>query len=333
MNNKERVITSLNHKQPDRVAYQIGFTSQARKNMQEFYGDPDFAEKLDNCFVGLPTVKRESPKEVAPNIWEDEFGVHWDRSRDDIGVVCNCAVTPENLNDYVFPDPDDPARYESYVTRIEEKPDHFAVASIGFSLFERAWTLTGMESLLMAMIADPGFVHSLLDRILDYNLKVIDNACGYDIDAMQFGDDWGQQTGLIMGPVLWRDFIKPRIAQMYGRVKAKGKYVMIHCCGKVDEVFPNLIEIGLDVFNPFQPEVMDVFEIKKRYGDDLSFWGGISVQNSLPFGTVQQIKDEVRRLLDEVGKNGGYIAAPSHGITGDAKPENVAAMIEVLNEQ
>jgi uroporphyrinogen decarboxylase len=101
----------------------------------------------------------------------------------------------------------------------------------------------------------------------------------------------------------------------------------------VEEIFPDLIECGVDVFNPFQPEVMDVFEIKKKFGDRLSFFGGISTQRTLPFGTVKQTKDEVRRLIESIGKNGGYIASPAHAIPADAKAENIAAMIEVLQNQ
>ena len=183
------------------------------------------------------------------------------------------------------------------------------------------------------MAANPDFVHSLLDRILDYNLRIIENACSFDIDAMMFGDDWGHQYGLIMGPEFWQEFIKPRIKEMYGLARSKGKFVFIHSCGKVDEVFPDLIECGLNMFNPFQPEVIDVSEIKQTYGDTLSFYGGISTQRTLPYGTVAQVKDEVKRLLDIVGKNGGYVAAPAHAIPADAKPENVAAMIDVLQSQ
>jgi uroporphyrinogen decarboxylase len=190
-----------------------------------------------------------------------------------------------------------------------------------------------MENLMMAMITNKGFVHALLDRILEFNLAVIKNVCSYDVDAMMFGDDWGMQTGLQMGMNLWREFIYPCIKQMYGLVKSKGKFVFIHSCGKVNEVFPDLIDIGLDVFNPFQPEVMDVYEMKARFGNYLSVFGGISVQKTLPYGTVTETKDEVKRLLDVVGKNGGYIASPSHAIPGDARPKNIAAMIEVLQNQ
>lgn len=334
MTNKERVLASVRHQQPDKIPYCIGFTQKARQRMAAYYGDPNFTKKLNNCFMTLGTSPKNAWHETAPDIWEDEFGVRWNRSVDkDIGVVCNCRVTPDTLDEYVFPNPDDPSRYENYPVLIAGHQRHCIQAAIGFSLFERAWTLAGMENILMAMVDKPGFVHELLDRILDYNLKIIDRACCYPIEVMHFGDDWGQQTGLIMGPGLWREFIKPRLRQMYGRVKAKGKIVSIHSCGKVDEVFPDLIEIGLDIFNPFQPEVMNVFEMKHKYGDRLSFYGGISTQQTLPFGTVRQVKDEVRRLLDEVGKNGGYIAAPAHSIPGDAKPENIAAMLDLLNNQ
>ncbi len=334
MNNKERVLASIAHRRPDRIPYSVSFTQKAWQKMVAYSGGPDFTKALDNCFLTLGTSPRDAWREVAPDIWSDEFGVQWNRSVDkDIGVVCNTLVTPENADAFPLPDPADPSRYEQFPSLIAKHPGQFVMADIGFSLFERAWTLAGMEAILMGMAAHPEFVHRLLDRIMDYNLQIIERACAFPVDAMRFGDDWGQQTGLIMGPTLWREFIKPRLRQMYRRVKEKGKRVVIHSCGKVDAIFHDLIEIGLDVFNPFQPEVMDVFEMKRKYGDRLSFYGGISTQKTLPFGTVRQVRDEVRRLLEQVGKNGGYIAAPAHDIPGDARPENIAAMIETLNAQ
>jgi uroporphyrinogen decarboxylase len=302
--------------------------------MVEYLGDPDFASRLGNCLTSVGTEPADGWREIMPDIWEDQFGVRWNRAIDkDIGVVCNQVITAETLENHQFPDPDDPSRYSGYAEILDDKKDRFVVAALGFSLFERAWTMTGMETLLMAMVRDKWFAHRLFDRILAFNLRVIERACGHDIDAIQFGDDWGMQTGLIMGPDLWREFVKPRIRQMYGLVKSKGKYVFIHSCGKVDGVFGDLIECGLDVFNPFQPEVMDVYDVKRRYGDRLSFFGGISTQRTLPYGTVAQVEEEVRRLLEEVGREGGYIAAPAHGIPDGARPENVVAMIDVLQNQ
>ena len=108
----------------------------------------------------------------------------------------------------------------------------------------------------------------------------------YDIDAVYFGDDWGQQHGLQMGPRLWREFILPQLERMYAVVREAGKFVMIHSCGDVDELFDDLVAIGLNCFNPFQPEVMDVYSLLPRYRGRLAFHGGLSTQRTLPFGTV-----------------------------------------------
>ncbi len=334
MNNRERVLAALQHRQPDRVPYHVGFTQKSHQAMVEYCGDPDFVGKLGNCLSSLGCEPAGCWQEVAPDIFEDDFGVRWNRAIDrDIGVVCNRLVTSANAKTFPFPDPDEPSRYAGFDDRIAAKPDAFWVASLGFMMYERAWTLAGMENILAAMVVDKPFVHTLLDRILEFNLRVIENACVHPIDAMQFGDDWGQQRGLQMGPRLWREFIMPRVREMYQLVKAKGKYVFIHSCGKVDELFPDLIECGVDVFTPFQPEVIDVYEAKRRYGRDLAFLGGISCQQTLPFGTPEDTRHEVRRLLREIGKDGGYIAAPSHSIPGGARPENIAAMIEELQRQ
>jgi len=332
---RERVLATLKHQQADKVPYDIQFTQVARAKMAAYYGDPDFVSTLGNCFNWFrPFPGDVRFVEVEPDIFQDEFGVRWNRNVDkDIGVPCEVLVTPDNIDEFEWPDPHDPTRYDYIVKAIPKCGDSVILVSLGFSLFERAWTLVGMENLLADMLVKQDFVHKLFDKILDYSLAIIDHACALDIDIFRLGDDWGQQRGLIMGQPLWREFIKPRIQKMYQRVKEHGKYVMIHCCGKVDELFPDLIECGLDIFNPFQPEVMDVYDIKKRYGDKLSFFGGISIQKTLPFGTVEQTKDEVKRLIDEVGANGGYIASPSHDTPADAKPENIAAMIEVLQNQ
>jgi uroporphyrinogen decarboxylase len=334
MTTRERVIASLEHRQPDRTPWHVTFTEPAREKMRRYYGDPDFESGLGNCLAMLRTRPPEKELPGRPGVWEDEFGVQWDRTIDaDIGTVCNRRITRETLEDYRFPKPADPERFAHFPAALAARGDRLAIATVGFTLFERAWTLAGMEEVLMAMAADKGFAHELFDRILEFEMEVARRALAFDIDGMRFGDDWGQQRGLLMGPALWREFIKPRIARLYGLVRAKGKRVFIHSCGRVDELFPDLVEVGVDVFNPFQPEVMDVEEMKRRHGGRLTFFGGISTQKTLPFGTVAQVKDEVRRLIDRVGRGGGYIAAPAHDVPKDAKPENIAAMIEVLKGQ
>lgn len=334
MTNRERVRSTLGHTQPDRIPYCISFTKVAKEKMARFYNDADFESKLGNCFVLLSSEPRGSWRQVRPNIWEDQFGVQWDRSIDqDIGVVCNRLVTEKNYKGFPFPDPDDSSRFSEYLSIIQANPDGFFVVDLGWTLYERAWTLAGMENVLAAMADNGSYVHGLFERITEWNLRMIENICRYPIDAIWFGDDWGHQHGLLMGPQLWREFLKPYMKLLFQKVKSKGKYVFIHSCGKVEELFQDLIKCGLDLFNPFQPEVMHVFEAKRRHGGQLSFWGGISTQRSLPYKRPSEVKQEVKALIEQVGKGGGYIAAPAHDIPADAKPENIAAMIEVLQNQ
>ena len=144
--------------------------------------------------------------------------------------------------------------------------------------------------------------------------------------------DWGQQHGLQMGPKLWRKFIYPVLKRMYRPVRESGRYVFIHSCGDVDELFDDLIEIGLNCFNPFQPEVMDVPALLNKYRRRLAFHGGLSTQKTLPYGTVEQVRAETHRLL-ELGREGGYIFAPAHDVGGDVPLENMLAFIELVQAQ
>lgn len=331
---RERVLAAISHRQPDRTPYHVTFTEPARAALAAFLGDPGFEARLGNCLevIRMRLPYRQLPE--RPTVWEDEWGVRWDRSIDaDIGTVCNRRITRDTLGEYRFPDAGAPARFERFPAAIAGAEGRFTVATLAFTLFERAWTLAGMEEVLMAMASGDPFADELFDGILAFDEALVRRALSYDVDGVRFGDDWGQQQGLIMGPVLWRRYIKPRVSRLYGLVRNAGRKVFIHCCGKVDEILPDLIECGVDVFNPFQPEVMDVGEIKRQFGNDLTFFGGISTQKTLPYGTVSQVKKEVKGLIETIGRNGGYIAAPAHDVPRDAKPENVAALIGVLQEQ
>jgi len=189
-----------------------------------------------------------------------------------------------------------------------------------------------METLMMDFLEHPGFVCDLLNRIADYNIAQIREALKYDIDAVYFGDDWGQQRGLQMGPRLWRQFLYPVLKRMYRVVRQAGKFVMIHSCGDVDELFDDLVNIGVNCFNPFQPEVMDVWTLLPRYRGKLAFHGGLSTQKTLPFGTVDDVRNESHRLL-ALGRDGGYLFAPAHDVKGDVPLENILAMLKILKSQ
>lgn len=322
----------LQGKRPPYVPWSMGFTQEAEAKLQAYFGCDDIEEPLDNHLLKLGSDIGFF-ESLGNHHVRDVFGVEWDRSVDrDIGVVANRALPEPTLTGYEFPDPCDARFYVDIPRKIDQYPDRFRVFQIGFSLYERAWSLRGMESLMMDFYDNPVFVHDLLNRIADYNIAQIRAALKYDIDAVYFGDDWGQQHGLQMGPQLWRQFLLPVLQRMYSVVRQAGKFVMIHSCGDVDELFDDLIDIGLNCFNPFQPEVMDVWSLLPHYRGCLSFHGGLSTQQTLPFGTVDEVRDETRRLLD-LGRAGGYIFAPAHDVEGDVPLENIVAMLSVVKAQ
>jgi uroporphyrinogen decarboxylase len=203
----------------------------------------------------------------------------------------------------------------------------------GFCMFERCWSLMGMENVLASMIACPEALEAFFDRICDYYAGLVDIALEYDVDGVYFGDDWGQQHGLIMGPDHWRRFIKPRMARLYERVKSKKKYVIQHSCGDNREIIGDLVEIGLDCYQTFQPEIYDIAEMKRRYGERLSFWGGVSTQQVLPRVSAREVQEEIVRVVKILRTNGGLIIAPTHALPYDIPPENIMAMVEVFQNQ
>jgi len=332
LSEREVVKLAIDGKDVPYVPWNCSFTTEAADKLKRYYGKDDLDKAIDNHIVKLGNDIGFF-RELPDNRFEDVFKVVWDRSVDkDIGVVQGCVLGEPTLKGYEFPDPLDSRFFENIEENIAEYDECFRVFKIGFSLYERAWTLRGMENLMMDFIINPDFVRELLGRIADFNIAQVHQALKYDIDAVYFGDDWGQQTGLQMGPDLWKKFILPELTRMYASVKQANKYVLIHSCGKVDELFDELIAIGLDCFNPFQPEVMDVLGLMKKYKGRLAFHGGLSTQKTLPYGSVQDVKNETAQLL-KAGANGGYIFAPAHAVEGDVPLENMLAFIDMLHQQ
>ena len=337
MNPKERVLQAIEHQQPDWVPYQLDFTTPVAEFLQRYFGTADLNRTLGNHIfsVGYRSAElRRRGKEETGYLFEDEFGAVWQRHpKEDIGIVVKYPLEVPSLEGYQFPDPHAEGRFDGVAKQIEANPDLFIMGAISFSLFERAWTLRGFEKLLADFIQEPGFVDDLLDGILEFNLGIIDELSDFALDGFHFGDDWGQQHGLIMGPKLWRRYIKPRVEKMYAAVKRKGLAVSIHTCGDVRQIIPDLLDAGLDVLNPVQPEAMDVNALKSEFGDKLCFWGAISTQETLPYGTVEDVKAEVQSRIDTLGKDGGYILGPAHAIQKDVPLENILALIDGVRNQ
>lgn len=330
---RDVVLQALRFESPEYVPWAWDMTLQCQQNLKDYLGRDDLDAFIGSHFFDVGSTIGRFEK-LDEDTFRDVYGVTWDRSIDkDIGTPSDWPIRePDDLETYEFPDATDAGWYAGLDEALAGAADRFRRYTIGFSMYERAWTLRGMTGLLMDMVERPEFVEELMDRICEHNLVQIHRALEMDIDCVHFGDDYGMQTGLIMGLENWQRFIKPRLERMFRPVREAGKVVSMHSCGCVEVLFDDLIDIGLNLFNPFQPEVMDVDEVKRKYHGKLAFHGGMSVQKILPFGSVEDVKTQAAHLL-ELGRDGGYVFSPSHSVPPDVPPENLVAMMEVVRAQ
>ncbi|RJP25787.1 MAG: hypothetical protein C4520_01840 [Candidatus Abyssobacteria bacterium SURF_5] len=328
---KERVRAALNFEETDIVPYDVIFEPEVDDKLTEYYGSRDWENRIEQhiMFVGYPVFGL--PELLDDRHVKDEYGCVWDFSARPLHLVSPPLKEP-GLAGYDF-DAVQRTVLESLdegsaELLIRENSDKFILGQINFGLWERSWTLRGFENALIDTVLNTSFYEELLDRILEMHLAMVDRLCQFPIDAVFFGDDWGDQRGVIFGPERWRKLFKDRTQKLYERAHLFGKLAITHCCGNVFEIIPDMIEMGLDALESLQPEAMDVYEIKRRYGKNLRLWGGLGTQQLLPFGSPRDVRREIRRLASEMGTGGGYILAPAKPIMQEVPVENAVAVIE-----
>lgn len=273
----------------------------------------------------------------------DEWGVSW-RSQPyetPFGIGCYTEMvnhpldSDTSIESYIPPDPNRPELYEDAERVLRDFQDQYWIVGVTkTTIFETAWALRGYEQLLMDLVADPDLAERILDIPYQYHLAAAERLTRMGVDMIWAGDDIGMQTGMLMSPAIWRRMLKPRMAQFIARLKAINPALKVayHTDGMVWDVIPDLIEIGLDVLNPIQPRCMDPAEIKRRFGDRLCFWGSIDEQATLPFGTPDQVRAEVRERIATIGKGGGLILSPTHNVQLDTPMDNFWAMVQTIRE-
>ena len=337
MTARETIIEQISHRETKPIPYTFHLEDNVAERLDAHYGGPDWRKRIVDYMADYSCIDNSKEGSVPgkPRFSRSAYGtvLRWDMPPFHIVEV---PLTEPSFDNYEFPPIDiflDPERKESQRKAAAAETERFRTAGVGFGLFERSWLIVGFENALAYMLTEQDFYEELLDKICDLYTTIVAENSELPLDALMFGDDWGDQRGVIMGPELWRKLFKPRVAKMYAAAKAQGKYVMQHTCGNVSEIIPDLIEIGLDVLESVQPEAMDPYELKRKYGDKLAFWGGLGSQSTIPFGTPAQIGAEVKKLCREMGKDGGYILSGAKGLQPETPTENAAAVLEAFTQQ
>ncbi len=342
MNRRDCVLAAINHEEPDRVPYTLGFEGGTDEELDAHLGSARWRDKLHDYLqavasidtTGGTTWEGTADQKKSDDIYaEDAFGSLWRMDRMPSHLETP-ALSGPSVDLMTWPTSDKfPIQINDDVDKCTGSgAEDFSFCNIGWGLFEHSWRIRGFENVMMDCVAEPDFYGKLLDKIMELHLSHVEKCRDVPADAIMFGDDWGGQRGVIIGPERWRKFLKPRWAEIYDAVHAQGQYVISHSCGSVAEIMPDIIEIGLDVLESVQPEAegMDSFELKKKYGDKITFWGCLGSQSTIPFGTPDEIRKRVKDLCEVMSKGGGFILAPAKPIQPGTPVKNMVATVEAF---
>jgi uroporphyrinogen decarboxylase len=259
----------------------------------------------------------------------DWWGIGWDTQEEGYWPADSPLSEAKRLNDFPWPDPHDSHLLDEAAQIItSDGGQHFITPNFGFCLFERAWALRGFETFCMELLPGSDFVEELLERITEIQLVLIRRFIALGVDGGYFGDDYGAQENMLFSPKVWRTMFKPRLARMFAPFREAGLPVIMHSDGDIHEIMPDLVEIGMTTFNPAQPEVIDHTWLRRTFGNRLAYYGGVSTQTVLPFGTPAEVQAAVEQCLRVLAPDGtGLLIAPSHRMMADISMENVDTLL------
>lgn len=368
MNSRQRVIETLNHREPDRPPIDLGGTvsgihNKAYSNLikalkldlniridprdvqQLAKPDEIVLEKLGVDFRHISLRPIPGPGEIQQDssgrpYFIDEWGIKWGRNPNYYDMIDhplkNASI--DDLEKYDWPDPMNPKRFiglRDEVMNLYDRTEYAIQADAFFGgIYECAWWLRGFEAFTVDMYRRQEFAEHFLDKILklylDFYSKYLDIVGPY-IQIIDYNDDIGMQTGPLISPTMFKKYLKPRYLEIFNLIRRKTKAkIFLHTCGSVHLLIPDLIEIGLDILNPIQPLAtkMNIESLKRDFGEKLCFHGGIDIQRLLPQSSTTEVAAEVKRVSLIGGKDGGLILAGAHNIQPDVPPENVIALFE-----
>ena len=301
-----------------RYAYSLG-------NAEEYMHDETVLRRAQE--FGL--VRLEEDKGVIYDIW----GVGWDLHAEGVWVCRHPIQDPSKLLDYSFPDPDLPGLMD-YVERLvaSKGKEYFIVAFQHTSLFERAWALLGFENLMIAIAEENPHLDEFFKKIGDFQTAVARRFIKCGVDGVRVGDDYGSQDGLMISPDNWRRYIKPNLRNLYSAYQSAGLPVFQHSCGDLRTILEDFIELKLSVLHPLQPKAMPLETVEEILGGKVCFFGGIDTQELLPFRTAEEVRQGVLSCVQLLGRQGGYIIAPSQEVMSDVPIENIRALVTAIHD-
>ncbi len=361
MTPRERILAAFRHAVPDRTPTDGWFHDVVRERLLAYYHTTDWSMVLRE--LGIEGWASLSPKIVFPDfekraterpggrkgpraIWLDErtyqdaWGVRHRFGEGDwyeewVGGPLESAETVDDVRAYPFPGPDRIREPPDYAQRVAElkRRGLFVSADIP-NPYKQAWLLRGMENVLADYLMQRDLLDALYDRLYDLYTEVVRRAVRAGVDMITITGDIAMQDRIIMGPQTWREVDKPRLAALISACRAINPKVFIffHSDGKLTDLMDDLVEIGIDIINPVQPECMDPVEVKRRWGDRITIHGGVSLQRTLPNGTPEEVRAEIEHLIRSCGYNGGLVVFPSNVIQPDTPVENILACFHTARD-